>query len=136
MKDDRFNDRFPLPPSTIHTSNKALNAGQKIAEKITKGIATWRFLIIFNIFIFAWMMINDYMGKAAPDPYPYILLNLMLSWLAGVQAPLIMISQRRQDEIQQDLTDKQQQTLEAIHALLQAQHALIQNKILEDKEKK
>lgn len=81
------------------------------------------------------MMLNDYMGKAAPDPYPYILLNLMLSWLAGVQAPLIMISQRRQDEIQQDLTDKQQKTLEAIHALLQVQHALIQNKLLENKEK-
>ncbi len=131
MKDDRF----PLPPSTIDTSNKALHLGQKVAEKITKGIATWRFLIIFNMFIFAWMMLNDSMGASAPDPYPYILLNLMLSWLAGVQAPLIMISQRRQDEIQQDLTDKQQKTLEAIHALLQVQHVLIQNKLLENKEK-
>jgi len=131
MKEDR-----PPPPPMINNSNRVLNIGQKVAERITKGIATWRFLIIFNIFIFAWMMINDFIGKGAPDPYPYILLNLMLSWLAGVQAPLIMISQRRQDEIQQDLTNKQQQTIEAIHTLLQVQHVLIQDRISKDKDEK
>ncbi len=124
---------FPLLPSTIKELNNKLSLGQRVAEGITKGISTWRFLIIFNIFICAWMVINDYMGKGAPDPFPYILLNLMLSWLAGVQAPLIMISQRRQDEIQATLDDKQQQTLEAIHTLLHVQHMLIQEKLMENR---
>lgn len=124
---------FPLLPSTINKTNEKLKLGQRVAEKITKGIATWRFLIIFNMFIVIWMAINDFMGKAAPDPFPYILLNLMLSWLAGVQAPLIMISQRRQDEIQSTLDDKQQQTLEAIHTLLHVQHLLIQEKLMENR---
>ena len=71
--------------------------GQKVADNVTKFIGSWAFLIAMNLFIFSWVIINLYVVKI--DVFPFTLLNLMLSWIAGVQAPLIMISQNRQEEI-------------------------------------
>ena len=59
---------------------------------------SWAFLIVFSGFLAVWMLFNSYRGGAAFDPYPYILLNLILSTIAAVQAPIIMMSQRRQEE--------------------------------------
>ena len=74
--------------------------GQTVADNVTRFIGSWSFLIAMNLFIFGWVMINLYVVKI--DVFPFTLLNLMLSWIAGVQAPLIMISQNRQEEIQRD----------------------------------
>ena len=72
--------------------------GEKLADKIATFGGSWTFLICFSIFIALWIMMNSLVLWWRPaDPYPYILLNLMLSCLASVQAPIIMMSQNRQE---------------------------------------
>lgn len=69
--------------------------GQKAADKITVWGGSWAFIIGFFIFIAIWMSLNVYMIKMRWDIYPFILLNLVLSCLAAVQAPIILMSQNR-----------------------------------------
>ncbi len=73
--------------------------GQKLADRIASFGGSWTFIIIFFIFIIFWMAINVLilMTKSF-DPYPFILLNLILSCLAAIQAPIIMMSQNRKEE--------------------------------------
>lgn len=73
--------------------------GQRLADKIAAFGGSWNFIIIFGCFIFVWMIINIiFLASKAFDPYPFILLNLILSCLAALQAPVIMMSQNRQEE--------------------------------------
>lgn len=74
-----------------------LTRGQRWADFIAKFGGSWRFILIFGSFLFAWICLNILIGRNAPDPYPYILLNLILSCLAAIQAPVIMMSQNRKE---------------------------------------
>ncbi len=74
-----------------------LSRGQRWADFIARFGGSWRFIIIFGAFLFVWICLNVFVGQRAPDPYPYILLNLILSCLAAIQAPVIMMSQNRKD---------------------------------------
>ncbi len=75
-----------------------LTFGQRLADKIATFGGSWRFIITFGVIIFVWILINSFfIGKAQFDPYPFILLNLVLSCLAALQAPVIMMSQNRQE---------------------------------------
>lgn len=72
--------------------------GEKLADKIASFGGSWTFLICFAIFLALWILVNTVvMVKHPADPYPFILLNLMLSCLAAIQAPVIMMSQNRQE---------------------------------------
>jgi CRP/FNR family cyclic AMP-dependent transcriptional regulator len=71
--------------------------GERIADAVARFGGSWSFIIAFGMAIIAYSAINVALGKAAWDPYPFILLNLFLSMLASVQAPVIMMSQNRQD---------------------------------------
>jgi uncharacterized membrane protein len=71
--------------------------GQRIADVVAGFGGSWTFIITFSIVLAVYMTIDAALGKKAWDPYPYILLNLFLSMLAAVQAPVIMMSQNRQD---------------------------------------
>lgn len=76
----------------------ALTFGQRWADRIADFGGSWTFIITFVVLLITWMGLNSYLLVArAFDPYPYILLNLVLSALAAVQAPLIMMSQNRQE---------------------------------------
>ncbi len=76
-----------------------LTPGQRVADKIASFGGSWTFIISFFSFIIVWMLINIWMLSADPfDPYPFILLNLLLSCLAAIQAPIIMMSQNRKEE--------------------------------------
>lgn len=70
--------------------------GQKAADSVAKYAGSWTFIIGFFIFLFLWMSANVYMWVQEWDPYPFILLNLVLSCLAAIQAPIILMSQNRQ----------------------------------------
>jgi uncharacterized membrane protein len=70
--------------------------GQKAADWVTKWAGSWFFIIGFFIFLFLWIVANVLMWINQWDPYPFILLNLVLSCLAAVQAPIILMSQNRQ----------------------------------------
>ena len=73
--------------------------GEKLADRIAAFGGSWSFLIIFALFLFVWIVINTIILFIYPvfDPYPFILLNLILSCLAAIQAPIIMMSQNRQE---------------------------------------
>jgi uncharacterized membrane protein len=75
-----------------------LTLGQRLADKIAAFGGSWRFMLLFAFVLFAWMLLNSFVLITQPfDPYPYILLNLVLSCLAAIQAPVIMMSQNRQE---------------------------------------
>ena len=72
--------------------------GERLADKIATFGGSWAFLICFAIFIAIWIVVNTVVMITHPaDPYPFILLNLILSCLAAIQAPVIMMSQNRQE---------------------------------------
>lgn len=76
-----------------------LTFGQKIADSVATFGGSWTFIITFFLFIVIWMSVNVWLLATKPfDPYPFILLNLILSCLAAIQAPIIMMSQNRQEE--------------------------------------
>jgi len=71
--------------------------GQRLADHVARFGGSWRFIILFTVILLVYTAINIGMGGKAWDPYPFILLNLFLSMLAAIQAPVIMMSQNRQD---------------------------------------
>ena len=72
--------------------------GQRAADAIAKFAGSWAFIFSFTGILVLWMVINAVLAANAFDPYPFILLNLVLSCVAAIQAPLIMMSQNRQEE--------------------------------------
>jgi uncharacterized membrane protein len=73
--------------------------GQNIADKVASFGGSWTFIILFGIIIFIWISFNVFwLANKGFDPYPFILLNLILSCIAAMQAPVIMMSQNRQEE--------------------------------------
>lgn len=72
--------------------------GQRAADTIAKFAGSWAFIFSFTGVLVFWMVVNVVLASKAFDPYPFILLNLVLSCVAAVQAPLIMMSQNRQEE--------------------------------------
>jgi CRP/FNR family transcriptional regulator, cyclic AMP receptor protein len=71
--------------------------GERIADSVAQFGGSWTFIILFGILATVYTAVNIFLGRSAWDPYPFILLNLFLSLLAAVQAPVIMMSQNRQD---------------------------------------
>ena len=72
--------------------------GQRAADAIAKFAGSWAFIFAFTGVLILWMVVNTILASNAFDPYPFILLNLVLSCVAAIQAPLIMMSQNRQEE--------------------------------------
>lgn len=79
-------------------AEKNLSLGDKVADKIADVAGSWPFIIGFLIFILIWIIINIVQAFVHFDNYPFILLNLALSCIAAIQAPIIMMSQNRQEE--------------------------------------
>ena len=77
-----------------------MSFGDKVADKVSEVAGSWTFIGLFISFLIAWTIINGVVLKNANpiDPYPFILLNLVLSCIAAIQAPIIMMSQNRQAE--------------------------------------
>ena len=72
--------------------------GQRAADSIAKFAGSWAFIFSFSGVLILWMVVNVLLAAGAFDPYPFTLLNLVLSCVAAIQAPLIMMSQNRQEE--------------------------------------
>lgn len=79
-------------------SDKKYTLGQRAADAIAKFAGSWAFIFSFTGVLVLWMIVNIVMASRAFDPYPFILLNLVLSCVAAIQAPLIMMSQNRQED--------------------------------------
>ena len=81
--------------------NKVYASDNRFADRLSDRIAafggSWTFIIIFMLILCTWMLFNTWLSNKAFDPYPFILLNLALSFVAAMQAPIIMMSQNRQE---------------------------------------
>jgi len=87
----------PITIDVDKQEDKALTMGEKLADKLSEIAGSWGFIIGFSLFIVVWVVINTIIvTNGGGDPYPFILLNLILSCLASLQAPVIMMSQNRQ----------------------------------------
>src|SRR5262245_2914280 len=82
-------------PNEVIAEN--LTLGDRLADSVARFGGSWSFIISFAVVLCAWVIVNVLLATHAWDPYPFILLNLFLSMLAAVQAPIIMMSQNRQD---------------------------------------
>jgi uncharacterized membrane protein len=83
----------------LHPPIEYLSAGQKISDKVARFGGSWKFIILFSFILLFWIMFNSIaIMKWQFDPYPFILMNLVLSCVAAFQAPIIIMSQNRQEE--------------------------------------
>ncbi|MBL0295039.1 MAG: DUF1003 domain-containing protein [Saprospiraceae bacterium] len=83
----------------LNPPKEILTQGQKISDKVARFGGSWTFIILFMILLFFWILFNSISPKQDNfDPYPFILMNLILSCVAALQAPIIMMSQNRQEE--------------------------------------
>lgn len=85
----------PIAVDIDKQEEKNMKVGDKMADKISAIAGSWTFIIIFIIFLIFWVVLNTHIIKKL-DPYPFILLNLLLSCIAAIQAPIIMMSQHRE----------------------------------------
>jgi uncharacterized membrane protein len=116
--------RVERDPNQLY--EQSLTTGQRIADAVAKAMGSWRFIIIQSVLLAAWIVLNVFEVIFRPwDPYPFILLNLMLSFQAAYSAPIIMMSQNRQaakDRLQSQLdldTDlKAEMLIEELHGSL------------------
>ena len=86
-----------ISENTSRTAEK-YTIGQRAADAIARFAGSWAFIFAFTGVLILWMVINTLLAAKAFDPFPFILLNLVLSCVAAIQAPLIMMSQNRQEE--------------------------------------
>lgn len=97
MSDDELTELL-LENKISVSDNKKITFGQRASDKLAEFTGSWFFIIAFTLFLLIWVLINVYFLKNPFDPYPFIMLNLVLSCVAAIQAPLIMMSQKRQEQ--------------------------------------
>ena len=96
---DNFDELFdmlinePIAINVDKEENRTI--GEKVSDKLAEVAGSWTFIIIFVLFLIFWIVLNI-MAMQAVDPYPFILLNLVLSCISAIQAPIIMMSQNRE----------------------------------------
>ena len=99
---DSFRDRELLSerPETEEEEERSATFGERLSDRIADFGGSWTFILIFTGFLVVWITLNalQLFGGKAVDPYPFILLNLLLSCIAALQAPIIMMSQNRQQD--------------------------------------
>ncbi len=92
--------RTPISTNIVQDLSEQMTLGQKMADRVASFGGSWIFILIFALVLFVWVGMNSFilikLGSSSFDPYPYIFLNLLLSMLAAIQAPIIMMSQNRQ----------------------------------------
>ena len=88
-----------MAQNTWHQKHtETLTVGDRVADAVAMGMGSWRFIIIQTVFVLIWMILNIIGFIQHWDPYPFILLNLMMSFQAAYAAPILMMSQNRQAE--------------------------------------
>ncbi|HEX4203792.1 MAG TPA: DUF1003 domain-containing protein [Ktedonobacteraceae bacterium] len=110
-------------------SGDELTLGERAADKMRNGMGSWKFVFGFFAFMIAWAIINSVLsigGQHGFDPYPYILLNLFLSMLAGIQAAALLIAAKRADQVSSEIAVHTEKTTDEIKVLLQQNTDLTQ----------
>lgn len=104
---DSISEKTTLTDKLDDDDRQNLSAGQRLADRVATFGGSWRFIILFGLFLSVWIMVNIiFFANKGFDPYPFILLNLILSCIAALQAPVIMMSQNRQEEKDRERSKK------------------------------
>jgi uncharacterized membrane protein len=98
LKFPTFKHDHPAVINVNKIADEQLTIGQRIADKVAATVGSWPFIIIQSCILAAWIILNSLAIINRWDPYPFILLNLMLSFQAAYAAPFVMMSQNRQAE--------------------------------------
>src|SRR5258708_24070851 len=98
VKFPTFKHEQPPIVDVIKAANEQMTMGQKVADKVAATVGSWPFIIIQSIVLAFWLVLNSIAWIRGWDPYPFILLNLALSFQAAYSAPFVMMSQNRQAE--------------------------------------
>jgi uncharacterized membrane protein len=102
-----LSDNTTLADKIAAEEKQVMTTGQRIADNVATFGGSWTFIISFGVFLAIWISFNIiWLSNKGFDPYPFILLNLILSCLAAMQAPVIMMSQNRQEEKDRDRAKK------------------------------
>ena len=88
--------RKPVSKNINVAFDSDMTFGERLADHVASFGGSWKFIILFGVILATWVALNLLLARSAFDPYPFIFLNLMLSMLAALQAPVIMMSQNRQ----------------------------------------
>ena len=108
-----------LVQTLTEENTEQLTPGQKLSDRVARFGGSWSFIISFLFLLMAWIIYNSTTsGSKSFDPYPFILMNLILSCIAALQAPIIMMSQNRQEEKDRKRSEKVDLLLEKELALL------------------
>jgi uncharacterized membrane protein len=96
---DSIADEELIIQNLLNPPSEILSRGQKVSDKVARFGGSWNFIVSFGVILFAWILFNAVaIAHWRFDPYPFILMNLILSCIAALQAPVIMMSQNRQEE--------------------------------------
>ena len=96
---DTLDEEELITQNLLNPIEETMTRGQRISDKVARFGGSWAFIITFAVILFVWIIINCLLPKREQfDPYPFILMNLILSCIAALQAPIIMMSQNRQEE--------------------------------------
>lgn len=88
-----------ITTNLLNPPKEVITRGQSISDMVAQFGGSWNFIILFAVILFFWIVYNVYASRAQQfDPYPFILMNLVLSCIAALQAPIIMMSQNRKEE--------------------------------------
>lgn len=90
--------RHPVTRNTYDVYAERLSFGDRLSDSVARIGGSWRFIVGFCIFLGLWILANVWLAARAFDPYPFIFLNLVLSMIAAIQAPIIMMAQNRQEQ--------------------------------------
>jgi len=92
-------DENLIVENLLHPPIETMTVGQKVSDKVARFGGSWSFIITFMVILIVWIAFNATLPKVDQfDPFPFILMNLILSCIAALQAPIIMMSQNRQEE--------------------------------------
>jgi uncharacterized membrane protein len=118
-------DRIHVSRPVHREMEEGLTFGDRLSDRIARFGGSWPFIIAFFVVLFAWMALNTFALVHPFDRYPYILLNLVLSCLAAVQAPVILMSQNRQaDKDRQQASNDYEVNLKAEIEIMQLHEKL------------
>lgn len=96
---DSLKEEQLIITNLLNPPQESLTRGQRISDKVARFGGSWMFIISFGVILFVWIIFNVLVPEQEKfDPFPFILMNLVLSTIAALQAPIIMMSQNRQEE--------------------------------------
>lgn len=132
IEKDKLNEEDIIINNLLHPPKDKLTHGQRVSDKIAKFGGSWKFLFIFALFFSGWIVINIIaLFSISFDPFPFVFMNLILSLIAAIQAPVILMSQNRHDEKDRSRDENDYMLNQKAEMMIRSLHEKV-NLMLED----